>query len=236
MLAVSGVKQNLWRRQQRGLFAPVRRNFPIDGLVLYAPLWHPELNVSPFTSKDLNAHSCSVTGATWGIQGRTFDGVDDYINCGSAASLHFGGTAITVLAWLKPSALTDEQIIKHRDILDAQSGNWQFYLLANGGLYFNFWSGGVNKEGLSTNTGFMSTTSFNFAGVTYDGSNIKHWHQGVQNGNAVAATGTIDTVTFPVLIAARYLAALIGEVYLYSRALSAFEILQIYLSTLWRYV
>lgn len=71
-----GVRNNLWRRKS-GLVT--RRNFPIDGLVFYAPLWHPELSGSPFLSKDLNAHSCTVTGATWGLWGRSFNGASDKI-------------------------------------------------------------------------------------------------------------------------------------------------------------
>lgn len=62
--------------------------FPIDGLVLYAPLWHPELSGSPFKSKDLNAHSCVVTQAAWGITGRTFNGNGDFISLPVTAILN----------------------------------------------------------------------------------------------------------------------------------------------------
>lgn len=53
-----------------------KRPYPLNGLVLHLPLWHPELTGSTIISKDLNAHSCEVTGTTWGIQGRAFDGDD----------------------------------------------------------------------------------------------------------------------------------------------------------------
>jgi hypothetical protein len=75
-------------------------NFSLDGLVLYVPLWHPELSGSSFLSKDLNAHVCTVTGATWGLQGRACDG-DDYIDCGSNASLNTGITnKLTMEVWV----------------------------------------------------------------------------------------------------------------------------------------
>ncbi|KKL23084.1 hypothetical protein LCGC14_2428930, partial [marine sediment metagenome] len=45
------VKRNLWATQQNGILAPKRMNFPIDGLELYLPLWHPELSGSPITAK-----------------------------------------------------------------------------------------------------------------------------------------------------------------------------------------
>ena len=51
------MSRNLWRTHGR-------MNFPIDSLILYIPFGHPELNGSPFTSKDLNAFTCTVTGAT----------------------------------------------------------------------------------------------------------------------------------------------------------------------------
>ncbi len=104
MANVSGVKNNLWRRTQSGLYAPDRLNFPINGLVLYLPLWHPELSgAGPIVSKDLNAISCTITGTTWGSQGRTFDG-NDVIVCGAAGSISVP-QEITLMAWVAATAV-----------------------------------------------------------------------------------------------------------------------------------
>ena len=57
---------------------PIDMNDPT--LVLYLPLWYPhgDMTGSPIYSYDINRHSCTVTGAVWGSQGRTF-GTDDEI-------------------------------------------------------------------------------------------------------------------------------------------------------------
>ena len=53
----------------------ISSNIIPDGLVFYALLWLR--NNSPFRSADLYRHICTVTGATWGIQGRTFGTTDE---------------------------------------------------------------------------------------------------------------------------------------------------------------
>jgi len=83
------ISKNMWRTGGR-------LNFPLNGLALYAPLWHPELNVSPFISKDLNAYSYTITGTTWGVQGRTFDGTDDIFNNSTTA---FQLPVVTITGW-----------------------------------------------------------------------------------------------------------------------------------------
>ena len=57
---------------------PIDRNDP--KLALYFPLWYPhgDMTGSTIYSYDTNRHAGVVTGATWGLQGRTF-GTDDEI-------------------------------------------------------------------------------------------------------------------------------------------------------------
>ncbi len=70
--------------------------FTTNGLVLYLPLW--ALRDSAFNSVDAFKHTCTVTGALWQPDGRLFDGTDDQVLCGNAASLDNifdgGGTLI----------------------------------------------------------------------------------------------------------------------------------------------
>src|SRR3972149_6505876 len=64
----------------------VRRKFQYDpSCVLYLPLY--ELDGASFASRDAYGHLCTVTGATWGLQGRTFNGTSDWINCGTSSIL-----------------------------------------------------------------------------------------------------------------------------------------------------
>ncbi len=100
-----GVTRNLWRRTQSGLYAPDRAIVPSNNLSLYVPLWHPELNGATIVSKDLNAKSFTVTGATWGITGRTFAGTDDDISTASDNWLPLGNAARTIASWFRTATV-----------------------------------------------------------------------------------------------------------------------------------
>ena len=89
-----------------------KRRFIFDStLALYLPLWHPDLIGSPIISKDLNAHSCTVVGATWGLQGRTFAGGDDYISVPNHAALNFGTGDFSVGIWFKTSYVAANTVL-----------------------------------------------------------------------------------------------------------------------------
>jgi hypothetical protein len=91
-------------------FRSFRRGYGIDendpSLVFFAPLYDAGLQGSPFLSRDLNKHSCTVTGATWGPQGRICTGGDDYIDCGSSSLLKITSQDFTFILWAKPTADT----------------------------------------------------------------------------------------------------------------------------------
>ena len=80
---------------------------------LYLPLW--KLDGDSFMSKDAYGHLCTRYGtgtappAHWTPQGWSFDGVDDYLDCGSAPSLDtvFGSTTLTLEAWVFPEDWAD---------------------------------------------------------------------------------------------------------------------------------
>uniref|UniRef100_A0A6M3IX36 Putative lectin/glucanase superfamily protein n=1 Tax=viral metagenome TaxID=1070528 RepID=A0A6M3IX36_9ZZZZ len=102
-------------------------------LRLYLPLYM--LDGSSFMSRDAYGHKCSVTGATWGLQGRTFDNMDDVINCGSATVLDNLGTTgnykFTIVAWINPTSAGE-----------GNSGR----VLDKGGLLFLCMNGGAQVE------------------------------------------------------------------------------------------
>ena len=89
--------RNMWRTNGR-------MNFPLDGLALYIPLWHPELSGSPITAKiPLGG---GITGTVEGAihvppTHRSFDG-DDYISLGTPSSLvNLGTSSFTFIVWAK---------------------------------------------------------------------------------------------------------------------------------------
>jgi len=78
------------------------RDFIFDpSLVLYLPLYR--LDGASFMSKDAYGHLCSVTGALWTPQGRSFDGSDDYVDCGNIQDL---AQEFTVELWSNRSGST----------------------------------------------------------------------------------------------------------------------------------
>lgn len=91
--------RNLWRTKGR-------MNFPLDSLVLYLPLWHPELSGSPIISKDLNAYSCAVTGAVHNPPlGRTLAGAEQIALPAAFNTLVASHEQGTIIFWVKPTAL-----------------------------------------------------------------------------------------------------------------------------------
>ena len=65
---------------------------------LHLPLW--KMDGDSFASRDKHGHLCTNHGSVWTPQGRRFDGVDDYVDCGNDASLNITD-GITIVVWLK---------------------------------------------------------------------------------------------------------------------------------------
>jgi len=201
---------------------------------------------SPIISKDSYAHSCDVTGAIWGSQGRTFDGSDDRIAV--ASNVTKGKTALTFLAWIKPTdistwhcvcgdnaaTLTDmSSALEIKDI--AATSTWESYstLLGENVAY----------------TTLLGTTTLNpygqwaLVGFTWDAITLINYLNGVADGSkAYVDTQLKIAVTQNTVIGALKNASgsenfngLIGEVLIYSRTLAPLEIQHIYLATKWRY-
>jgi len=195
--------------------------------VLYIPL-HKRDGAS-FMSDDAYGHLCTVTGAPWTPQGRTFDG-DDSINCWNGASLN-NLTAVTVEAWVNGSGGV---------IID--KGLWDF------GPY------GLNQTGLTgmrfqTGNGAGSYTNFDVtmaAGwrhiveVAVSNDNLYGYIDGALiNSKAVAYAiggwGYNLKLGVRADVAGNYYNGTIGEVRVYNRALTPLEIQHNYLATKWRY-
>ena len=100
-------------------------NFIFDpGLVLYLPLY--ELDGSSFMSRDAHGHSCMVTGAKWRPNGHYFDGVDDYINCGTNSVINMGTSDFTALAWINSDSISSLQRIFNKEQDDTHRWYWGF--------------------------------------------------------------------------------------------------------------
>ena len=185
-------------------------------------------------SKDNNNHACTVIGATWGSQGRTFDG-DDYITAGNAASLQIA-SEITIEAWFYPSVTA-----AHRTIVGRRqtNTNWQFNISNSQKLYWSRWSATVQLD-VSANTA-MSTLAWHHGVVTYSTTAGTKFYLDGQPDGTNATGGDLDTNATATTIGSFVegigspFEQIIGEVRIYNRALSAVEILQNYNAPKWRY-
>ncbi len=225
------------RRSVRSPFGGVDINDP--SLVFYAPLWHPGLSMSPFLSRDLNRHSCTVYGATWGSQGRSFDGMDDRIHLASVSNLPVGSTARTIIAWIKlTDYATTNSFVRYGRESVPNGGMWGFYTEPT--PYNTKLTLGTYGDDVYANTnvplGSWQQGAASWAGGT---SPVNFYLNAIPDGSPSFA-GTINTASSAVNIGADlsltvFLKGSIGEILLYNRALTASEIQRNYLATKWRY-
>jgi len=228
MSQLVGVKRNLWFTEQ----GRVRRaNFPIDGLVLYLPLWHPELTGSPIISKDLNALSCAVTGAVWTSTGRTFDGSDDTINCGVSDVLNLAAGAHTILLWAKTTT-TDEKYLYLRWTYPSGYG-----MAISATQKLQIWAGTDPPGWLAGNSTFNDGL-WHLVGYSKNGTAVTVWLDGQADGTPTGGVGLTNPGA-TAYIASRdggnCWSGSIGEGWIYNRIVSAVEANHIYSSTKWRY-
>ncbi len=209
-----------------------------NGLVLNAPLFMPTLDGATFNSDDSYKHLCTVIGAIWGAQGRTFDGIDDNISIPNHTSLIFGTGDFTVLAWvsLVASPAGDYGKIIAKGQLTA--GGWHFGRNGptNGQMQF------YNPDGTgltSTGDSDLRGAGWKMAGFVRNGANGSMWLNGVADGGVISSITANLTSTASLLISNATASSCwdgsIGEILIYNRALSPIEIQQIYNSTKWKY-
>jgi hypothetical protein len=221
-----------------------RPKIDTSGLVFHAPLWHPKLWVasgSTFQSLDKYSHTCTVSGATYGKYGYTFDGANDYISVPVNSAFEFT-TACTFLAWVK---------IKDWDftggsyvIVEVQDRIfWNFPSAAGQQLRFQQ-EGTWDYVDTPASAGqYYAADTWYCVGATFDvakNPNTRLYWYGFEqaNGNITAPLATAK----PIWIgsyqnANHYIDGIVGEVTICNnRAFSASEMMRYYQQTKGRYV
>ncbi len=240
MTTLCKMGDNLWRSGSKGLYGGVSRmKIPLDRLVLYAPLWHPELSGSPFISKDSYARSCTVTGAVWGTTGRTFAGGNDLI---TIATKPFAVTsAFTLLAWVN-YGIDDSGTFYGQGKSTALYPAFKFF--ANSSMIALSGKNDANGDvAADSNAATVTVGTPALIGVSFDGSSTHRLYKdGV--GYATTAdtfTGITDTTNLYTIgvwkrqTSVSYFTGVIGELLIYTRLLADAEVQNIYLATKWRY-
>jgi len=188
----------------------------------------------------------TITGATWttGKSGNalSFDGVDDYVNCGNGDSVNISNN-ITLAAWVNldtlPGTSTQYTIIAKRH--EDESNTWNsyqlvFYTNSSGvfGIHFTIWISETAQD-LRVETSITTGVWTHIVGV-YDGNQMDLYRDGSNIGTLSSVIGDIDTYSsVEVWVGAWYQSAPSGfldgkidEVLIYNKALSATEVTNLY--------
>jgi len=205
---------------------------------LYLPLW--KQGGASLVSSDAYGHTCTVYGALWTPQGRSFDG-DDYINIPASASL----TLTTKLTWEAWMNLTANPLAGQYPFIMGHRGGGNrpcMYIVPLTSIaHINLAVGVTDVDVIIGNIGLGS---WKHLVMTYDGdlgsANIKTYLGGVFQNSGDQPGSLANTNTNLQLGAdtwyGNYLNGRIGEVLICNRVFSAAEIQHNYLATKWRYV
>lgn len=201
-----------------------------SGLVAY---WPFDEDSGTTATEVVGGHDGSLTGlptiGSTGILGTTayeFDGSGDYVTVPEAPALEMNNTnAVTVSMWVRKEAVQSGWIalLQHSDQsynLQFESGNTPAFTIYDGG--WNTANSGIN----------VNTNQWYHIAGTFDGSDIRIYVDGVQEGTATAnyiadASGFDIGIGENLDATGRHFNGTIDEVRVYDRALSASEIEQL---------
>lgn len=173
-------------------------------------------------------HLGTITGATWqrapsGLWCLSYDGVDDFTNCGNAPSLQIQNT-ITVEAWVKQNTLGRRLMGKMNS---GATAGWALYFDGAGKL--GVWIGGLSAL---VSDVVLALGTFGHVAFTYDKPNgilcnyvdsVLKRQTGVTGGTLLNTTDNLDLGRYNAGGFA-YFSGVIALVRIYNRALNALEI------------
>ncbi len=165
----------------------------------------------------------------WGAGALMFDGTDDHITVANTAALN--PTVITLEAWYKTNTLSNYQnIIDKRNVADTEV-NYLLQILPTTGLIQ--FSSRPSKFDLVSNSP-IELGKWTYIAATFDGTTAKLYINGILS-NSVAYSGSLSTSSDNSLKFCRhgssslyYCSGLLDSVRLYSRAISAAEVMSNY--------
>ncbi len=212
----------------------------LGGCVLYLPLWRQDQTGSPFNSKSvygIPSYACTVVGATWGTTGRYFDGSDDNIDC--------GGTIPDVLTnqlslemWVYTTGLVTSTFWCAQGQPTAAGYDWGFYNTGSKTTQFYVINAAGTGNPCAGGTVLVTSKWYHLLG-TYDGAYLNIYVNGVSDGAAVAQTGNARDSGYNFIIGkwnSTLINAIVGEVRVFNRCLSAAEVLHNYQATKWKFI
>lgn len=213
------------------------------GCVLYAPLWSPYLSGATFKSQDLYGRTCTVTGATWGSQGRTFAGGGDKIALPASVYQAFSSADdFSIVMWFNHTTNANYSA----PLAFTVSGVWQPLIMIEHTAADEI-TCTVRQTANATNNVVTSSGAplgWLHVGMTHDASDTNRVTQylngaleGSINTNALtfAKTDFSQGLIGALASSVNVFYNTIGEVLIWNRVLSAGEITQHCNQTKWRY-
>jgi len=220
-------------------------------LVFYAPLWNELCLGTTFRSLDTFGHLCTVTAATWGSTGRTYDGTDDKIDAGTGASLNLT-TAFSIGAWVKPTTLIGDTryVISKGTEAAYATFAWRLYVQETGEVIC-LTSNGVDAQTVNaTSTNQATINNWYLIFACFDSSVGLYIYVGTPSADPTewakdeTVVGNVVTnASMNMTIGARKRATddefwigTIGDTWVYNRRLTLAEATHICNATKWRYL
>lgn len=158
-----------------------------------------------------------------------FDGVDDYINCGSTPGIGSSLTGLTVSVWINTNSASTRCILENGTNYTTNT----FYLFQENSNYFTFEVYGTGHDVVYANYVYNLNTWYNLVGVWSAGNRVEMYTNGILtsgtrggaaqsaliNGNTNLMIGSLAGSTY-------FYSGIIGSIGIYNRALSSPEINQ----------
>lgn len=167
-----------------------------------------------------------------------FDGTNDYgKNEADYNTLDFAGSSFSICMWINRigNVTAAEEILIHKESGISPTGGYQFAVDGTTGAYALRVRASSNaNETFTGNSGVIPTGSWVFLCVTYNGSTITGYINGIFDSNTSTTISSIGSTNNPLGICGTFLGYVpstnykIASINLYNRALSASEILQNY--------
>ena len=218
-----------YMRGGRDIFGIDRKD---PNLALYLPLWYPPLKGSSYNSLDNNRYLCTNTGAVWGSQGRTFDGVVDRVTIPYNSALN--PTAISVLTWVKLNESPDQ----YDEIIVLPTDRYELYFPTAGQLFKPSFYVTASAGVVANSSDALVQGTWALVAGCYDSTqgatiyiNAVSKGTGAANGNLAATTSALNISGS----GTRYIGMTVGEVLIYSRFITISEQTQVFNATRWRY-
>ena len=186
------------------------------------------MNMIRYTFLFLVTFMCSILPAQNALD---FDGTNDAVNCGTGNTLNITGNALSIEAWIYPTAWKT-QIFEGTIVIKENNSNntgFMFRAGAGGKLNFALGSGTGGWQELTTSNNVLDTGKWQHVVATYDGSKSRLYVDGVQVDSMSVSISIGSTSSTPLSIGyhpiyGRNWQGRIDEVRLWSKTLTLAEI------------